>query len=286
MTMHPPGMPPEVASTTPTLIDIVRLSTTYLGDHGSSSARLDSELLCAQALGLRRIDLYLQFDRPLDEQELASIRELVRRRGKGEPVAYITGTREFYGRPFTVTPGRPRPAARHRDTGAARGRLPARRAWCGAACCRPRHRQWLHRDHARRRGSGHARIRDRRQRRRDRRGASQRDGARMSTSSSSKCSWADALDGSLRPHRQQPALRHHRGTRRGGPGRARLRACRGALLGGDDGLDAYRGAADVDPGSRQRGATDARGGPAPRRRRRDPDQRRRFPARSHRPCPT
>jgi len=97
-------MPPEVVSTTPTLIDIVRLSTTYLGDHGSQSARLDSELLCAQALGLRRIDLYLQFDRPLDEQELTSIRELVRRRGKGEPVAYITGTREFYGRPFTVTP--------------------------------------------------------------------------------------------------------------------------------------------------------------------------------------
>jgi release factor glutamine methyltransferase len=97
-------MLPEVASTAPTLIDVLRLSTTYLGDHGSSSARLDSELLCAQALGLRRIDLYLQFDRPLDEQELTSIRELIRRRGKGEPVAYITGTREFYGRPFRVTP--------------------------------------------------------------------------------------------------------------------------------------------------------------------------------------
>ena len=98
------GTPPEVASTIPTLIDVLRLSTTYLGDHGSTSARLDSELLCAQALGLRRIDLYLQFDRPLDEQELTSIRELVRRRGKGEPVAHITGTREFYGRPFRVTP--------------------------------------------------------------------------------------------------------------------------------------------------------------------------------------
>jgi release factor glutamine methyltransferase len=96
-------MLPEVASTAPTLIEVLRLSTTYLGDHGSSSARLDSELLCAQALGLRRIDLYLQFDRPLDEQELTSIRELIRRRGKGEPVAYITGTREFYGRPFRVT---------------------------------------------------------------------------------------------------------------------------------------------------------------------------------------
>src|SRR3984957_8834398 len=97
------GTLPEVASAPPTLIDIVRLSTTYLGDHGSSSARLDSELLCAQALGLRRIDLYLQFDRPLDAGELTSIRELIRRRGKGEPVAYITGTREFYGRPFAVT---------------------------------------------------------------------------------------------------------------------------------------------------------------------------------------
>jgi release factor glutamine methyltransferase len=104
MTMHPPGMPPEVTSAAPTLIEILRLSTTYLGDHGSPSARLDAELLCAEALGLRRIDLYLQFDRPLDEQELTSIRELIRRRGKGEPVAYITGTREFYGRPFTVTP--------------------------------------------------------------------------------------------------------------------------------------------------------------------------------------
>jgi release factor glutamine methyltransferase len=99
-----PGTPPEVATAPPTLIDVLRLSTTYLGDHGSSSARLDSELLCAEALGLRRLDLYLQFDRPLDADELTSIRELVRRRGKGEPVAYITGTREFYGRAFTVTP--------------------------------------------------------------------------------------------------------------------------------------------------------------------------------------
>ncbi len=93
-----------MASAAPTLIDILRLSTTYLGEHRSSSARLDAELLCAQALGLGRLDLYLQFDRPLDEAELTAIRELVRRRGKGEPVAYITGTREFYGRAFAVTP--------------------------------------------------------------------------------------------------------------------------------------------------------------------------------------
>jgi release factor glutamine methyltransferase len=88
----------------PTLLDVLRRSTRYLGDHGSDSARLDAEVLCARSLGLRRLDLYLQFDRPLREDELAPIRALVRRRGLGEPVAYITGVREFFGREFTVTP--------------------------------------------------------------------------------------------------------------------------------------------------------------------------------------
>lgn len=85
-------------------MDVVRLSSGYLRDHGSSSPRLDAELLAAQALGLRRLDLYLGFDRPLDEAQLGRVRELVRRRARGEPVAYITGEREFFGRPFTVSP--------------------------------------------------------------------------------------------------------------------------------------------------------------------------------------
>lgn len=85
-------------------MEVVRLSTGYLDSHGSESPRLDAELLAAHALALRRIDLYLQFDHPLDEAQLAAIRALVRRRGEGEPVAHITGTREFHGRPFTVTP--------------------------------------------------------------------------------------------------------------------------------------------------------------------------------------
>ncbi|MBV8444522.1 MAG: peptide chain release factor N(5)-glutamine methyltransferase [Candidatus Dormibacteraeota bacterium] len=87
-----------------TLLDVVKLSTGYLQQHGSVSPRLDAELLAAHALGLRRIDLYLQHDRPLDERELAEIRELIRRRGAGEPVAYLTGEREFFGRSFIVTP--------------------------------------------------------------------------------------------------------------------------------------------------------------------------------------
>ncbi len=85
-----------------TLLDIVRLSTTYLAQRGAGSARLDAELLCAHALGLRRIDLYLQFDRRLSGAEVARMRELLRRRARHEPVAYITGEREFYGRSFLV----------------------------------------------------------------------------------------------------------------------------------------------------------------------------------------
>jgi release factor glutamine methyltransferase len=82
---------------------VVQLSTTYLAEHGSASPRLDAQLLCAHALGLRRIDLYLQFDRPLRDEELSAIREVIRRRGQHEPVAYITGERDFYGRAFNVT---------------------------------------------------------------------------------------------------------------------------------------------------------------------------------------
>ena len=83
---------------------MLRRSTRYLADHGSPSARLDAELLTAHALGLRRLDVYLQYDRPLREEELEPMRELVRRRGRGEPVAYLVGRREFWSRPFRVTP--------------------------------------------------------------------------------------------------------------------------------------------------------------------------------------
>jgi len=92
-----------VVTTVRTLMEVVRLSTGYLESHGSSSPRLDAELLAATALRLRRLDLYLQFDRPLEEEQLTAIRELVRRRGDGEPVAHITGEREFYSRPFAVS---------------------------------------------------------------------------------------------------------------------------------------------------------------------------------------
>ena len=74
-----------------TLAEVVRRSTDYLAGRGSPTPRLDAELLLAHGLGLSRIQLYTEFDRPLTEEELAVCRELVRRRGAREPVAYVTG---------------------------------------------------------------------------------------------------------------------------------------------------------------------------------------------------
>lgn len=87
-----------------TVLDVVRLSTSFLAGRGSESPRLDAELIAAHSLGLRRLDLYLQHDRPLDDAELAPIRELLRRRASGEPVAYLVQSREFFGRSFMVSP--------------------------------------------------------------------------------------------------------------------------------------------------------------------------------------
>jgi release factor glutamine methyltransferase len=87
-----------------TIVEVLKLSADYLQKHGSDSARLDAELLLAHALGLRRLDLYLKFDRWLTEPELSAYRGLVARRGKGEPVAYLVGHKEFMGLDFEVTP--------------------------------------------------------------------------------------------------------------------------------------------------------------------------------------
>lgn len=86
-----------------TVLDILRLSTAYLASRDSGTSRLDAELLIADALGIQRLDLYLQFERPLAEGEVEQIRERVRRRGRGEPVAYILGRREFCGHTFCVS---------------------------------------------------------------------------------------------------------------------------------------------------------------------------------------
>jgi release factor glutamine methyltransferase len=85
-----------------TLAEVLRRSTAYLESHGSPTPRLDAELLLSHGLGLSRIELYTQFERPLDDAELAACRELVRRRGLREPVAYVIGHWGFRRLDLTV----------------------------------------------------------------------------------------------------------------------------------------------------------------------------------------
>ena len=87
-----------------TVLEVLKLASDHFQKHGSDSARLDAEVLLAHALGLRRLDLYLKFDRPLSEAELDTYRSLTARRAKGEPVAYLVGHKEFMGLDFIVTP--------------------------------------------------------------------------------------------------------------------------------------------------------------------------------------
>ncbi|MEX0701826.1 MAG: peptide chain release factor N(5)-glutamine methyltransferase [Planctomycetales bacterium] len=83
---------------------ILEWTTAHLAQHGSDSPRLDAEILLAHARGCRRIDLYTRFDEVLTDAQRATMRNLVRRRAKAEPVAYLVGHREFYGLDFRVTP--------------------------------------------------------------------------------------------------------------------------------------------------------------------------------------
>ena len=85
-----------------TVLEVIKLSTAYLEEKGIESARLNAELLLASILNCKRIDLYLLFDRPLDENEIIEYREFISRRSKHEPLQYILGEVEFYGLKFKV----------------------------------------------------------------------------------------------------------------------------------------------------------------------------------------
>lgn len=84
--------------------EILRRAEGYLGQHGCDNPRLDAGLLLAHVLGVARIQLYVQHERFLQPGEIDAFRELVRRRGRREPVAYLTGCREFWSMSFHVDP--------------------------------------------------------------------------------------------------------------------------------------------------------------------------------------
>jgi release factor glutamine methyltransferase len=85
-----------------TPLKLVAWTQEWFGNKGVDAPRLTAELLLAHALRCDRVRLYLDFDKPIGEAELAAYRELVRRRAEGEPTAYLLGVREFFGRPFLV----------------------------------------------------------------------------------------------------------------------------------------------------------------------------------------
>ncbi len=85
-----------------TTLRLLNWTQGWFGQKGIDAPRLTAELLLAHALRCDRVRLYLDFDKPLGDPELAAFRELVRRRAEREPTAYLLGARDFYGRPFQV----------------------------------------------------------------------------------------------------------------------------------------------------------------------------------------
>ncbi len=78
-----------------TILDTLQKGEAYLERHGVEDARLNMQHLVAQALHCERMQLYLDFDRPMEEDELQVLRELMKRRGEGVPMQHLAGNVEF-----------------------------------------------------------------------------------------------------------------------------------------------------------------------------------------------
>lgn len=88
-----------------TIDEILKWTTGYFAEKGIATPRLDAEILLAHALSTERLYLYLNMDRPLSSVERSLYRDLVKRRALREPVALITGKKEFWSTTFRVVPG-------------------------------------------------------------------------------------------------------------------------------------------------------------------------------------
>ncbi len=80
-----------------TVLEVITATADYFARNKVESPRTNIEHLLAHVLGKRRMDLYMEFDRPLGETELGPLRDLVRRRAEGEPLQHLLGTSEFMG---------------------------------------------------------------------------------------------------------------------------------------------------------------------------------------------
>jgi len=87
-----------------TVLELLRWTTTHFEEKGIETARIDAECLLAHALNVERLQLYLDFEKPVEEAERARFRELVRRRANDRvPVAYLTGRKEFWSLSLAVS---------------------------------------------------------------------------------------------------------------------------------------------------------------------------------------
>lgn len=98
-----------------TIRELLGKTGTFFEEKGIGNGRLEAELLLAHVLGTDRVRLFMDLDKPLSEEEVSEYRNIVMERGKGSPVAYLTGSREFYSHSFTVSPAVliPRPETEH-----------------------------------------------------------------------------------------------------------------------------------------------------------------------------
>jgi len=84
------------------VLELLNLTTDFFTQKGIESARLNAELLLAEILNCKRLELYLSFDKPVKDEEVNQYRTFVKRRGNREPLQYILGYVEFYGLTFSV----------------------------------------------------------------------------------------------------------------------------------------------------------------------------------------
>jgi len=98
----PPPPPADAQAEAWTIRRVLTWATDDLKKRGSTSPRLDAELLLGKILGLSRVQMVIDPERPLQKTELAAYKALHQRRRSGEPVAYLLGVREFFGRTFRV----------------------------------------------------------------------------------------------------------------------------------------------------------------------------------------